>query len=189
MEIDKYITERWSPRAFSDQTIAHEDLTALFSAAGRAPSANNEQPWRFMVGQKGDDTYGRIFETLVDFNKAWCKTAPVLVAAIVKEESEKTNTKNAHAEYDLGAAVAHLSMKAFDKNLFVHQAAGFDAQQCNELLNIPDGYRTVTIFAIGYIGDKNQLHEKIAALENGVSSRNDLSQFVFNADWNRAFFS
>ncbi|MFE4084123.1 nitroreductase family protein [Streptomyces albogriseolus] len=33
-----------------------------------APSAYNAQPWRFLVGRRGDTTYLRILDALIPFN-------------------------------------------------------------------------------------------------------------------------
>jgi len=188
MEINNYIENRWSPRAFADKTIELDLLKSLFTAGGRAPSSSNEQPWSFMMGKAGSNTYDLIYSTLVDFNKVWCKTAPVLVIGIVDTISEKSGEENKYAKYDLGASVAHLTMKAFDHNLFVHQMAGFDAEKCNELFHIPENHKTVVAFAIGYLGDKNQLPEKIAALENGVSDRKPVEDYLFEDEWKKKTF-
>ncbi|MEQ9304536.1 MAG: nitroreductase family protein, partial [Marinoscillum sp.] len=47
------IKNRWSPRSFSDQPINQETLNRLFESVRWAPSAMNEQPWRFIVARKG----------------------------------------------------------------------------------------------------------------------------------------
>jgi nitroreductase len=186
--ISEYIEKRWSPRAFDGQAIDPSVLKELFIAAGRAPSSSNEQPWRFMVGEKGSSTYDKIYETLVDFNKAWVKTANVLVIGIYKKISEKTQQEATHAAYDLGAAVAHLSMCAYEHGLYVHQMGGFDPKKCDELFELPEGYATKVAFTIGYPGDKSQLHEKIAALEKGVSSRNAIEEYVFEEKFGQSKF-
>lgn len=183
MEIRKYIDERWSPRAFADKSVESNLLKKVFIDAGRAPSSNNEQPWRFFVGKAGSKTFDLIFETLVDFNKAWVKTAPVLAIGVAKKSSTKTDAPNEHAKYDLGASLAHLTMSAFEENIYIHQMAGFDKEQCDAAFNVPEGYETVVAFCLGYIGDKKQLHEKIAALENGVSERKAIDEYVFEGDW------
>lgn len=185
MEIRKFIDERWSPRAFADKAIENNTLKSLFKDAGRSPSSSNEQPWRFIVGKAGSKTFDLIFDTLVEFNQAWVKTAPVLAIGIVKKDSIKTGKPNPHARYDLGAALAHLTMSAFDENIYVHQMAGFDEEKCDTVFNIPQEYETVVAFCMGYKGDKNQLHEKIAAMENGVSKRKELDEYVFEDDWSK----
>jgi nitroreductase len=63
------ISQRWSPRAFSDKPVDAGTLESLFNAARWAASSMNEQPWRFLVGLKGDATWQKIYDSLVDANK------------------------------------------------------------------------------------------------------------------------
>ncbi|MEJ7658175.1 MAG: nitroreductase family protein [Hymenobacter sp.] len=46
------LTQRRSPRAYTDQPVPAEALQQLFTAAGSAASCFGEQPWRFLVGSK-----------------------------------------------------------------------------------------------------------------------------------------
>ncbi len=43
------VRERHSVRRYEEHDIPDEDLRKMFEAARLAPSANNEQPWRFIV--------------------------------------------------------------------------------------------------------------------------------------------
>lgn len=45
--VDPIFVERWSPRAFAEDTISQAELMELLEAARWAPSAINVQPWRF----------------------------------------------------------------------------------------------------------------------------------------------
>jgi nitroreductase len=83
--VEPLILKRWSPRAFSDRSIDPDDLKKVFLAASWAPSCFNEQPWRFIVGHKGDTTFDRIVDSLVGFNKQWAAAAPVLFLTAAKK--------------------------------------------------------------------------------------------------------
>jgi len=48
---------------------------AFFTAAAWAASSYGQQPWRFLVGRKGDETYAKIFDSLMEFNQGWAKAA------------------------------------------------------------------------------------------------------------------
>jgi len=84
--VEDLIRRRWSPRAFSAKEVSAADLKAIFEAARWAASSYNEQPWRFLVGRRGDETYKKIFNTLVEFNQSWAKSAPVLVLSVAKKD-------------------------------------------------------------------------------------------------------
>jgi nitroreductase len=43
------IHDRRSVRVFTEHDVAEEDLTRILDAANRAPSAHNQQSWRFVV--------------------------------------------------------------------------------------------------------------------------------------------
>ena len=51
------IEKRKSPFIFLDKMPDEADLNLLFSAASRAPSGFNRQPWRFMLALKGTEQY------------------------------------------------------------------------------------------------------------------------------------
>ncbi len=51
MDFYEVISARHSCRDFLDRPIEHEVLERLFAAASLAPSALNEQPWRFYVAE------------------------------------------------------------------------------------------------------------------------------------------
>ena len=71
--------ERWSPRSFAERDVSRETLAKVFEAARWAASAGNEQPWRFIVGRRGTETYRKIFESLMPGNQKWARAAPVLM--------------------------------------------------------------------------------------------------------------
>jgi hypothetical protein len=56
---------------------------------------------------------------------------------------------------------------------------GFHVEKAYEVLGIPDGFRVEAAVAIGKIGDKNQLPEKLREREV-PSQRNPLSGLAFN---------
>ncbi len=178
--IHEILESRWSPRAFDGKNIETEKLQRILEAARWAPSASNEQPWYFIVGRQGDETYQKIFETLVEFNQLWAKTAPVLMLAIGKKTSNKTGNNNDWFKYDVGQAVAYLTFQASFEGLFVHQMGGFDAKKATELFNIPGDYEALTAVAIGNQGDYRLLHPNLQKLELTERVRKNTGEFVFS---------
>jgi len=185
--IHELIQNRWSPRAFSEQPVSHEILRSLFEAARWAPSSSNEQPWAFLVGTKDDpESYAKVLSTLVEFNQGWAKSAPVLAIAVSSMDFARNKTPNRNAFYDTGAAVAHLTVEATSRGLFVHQMAGFDSQKAREAFNIPAGWEPIAAFAVGYPGDANSLPDKLRERELAPRSRKPISEFVMSGNWGQA---
>lgn len=181
------IARRWSPRAFSEKLVPPEILQSLFEAARWSPSSNNEQPWAFLVATKDDpQNYAKLLTTLVEFNQAWAKSAPVLGIAV----SHMTFTKNSHpnrnAFYDTGGAVAHLTSEATARGLYVHQMAGFEPQKAKELFAIPADWEPIAAFAIGYLGDPQSLSETLRQRELAPQTRKPISEFVMTGHWGEA---
>ena len=74
------LAERWSPRGFDQaHEIGEDSLTALLEAARWAPSAQNSQPWRFLVTRRGEEAHGCLFAALAPGNQAWAGTASALI--------------------------------------------------------------------------------------------------------------
>ena len=82
--VHELIASRWSPYVFSSRPIASEDLRALFEAARWAPSCFNEQPWRYLVGERSNaEAFERILSCLAEGNRQWAQHAPVLALGVV----------------------------------------------------------------------------------------------------------
>jgi nitroreductase len=182
--VHELILKRWSPRAFSEQAVPRGVLQSLFEAARWSPSSNNEQPWAFLVATKDDpETYAKELSTLVEFNQAWAKSAPVLVIAVSRMAFAKNGTPNRNAFYDTGAAVAHLTSEATARGLYVHQMAGFDPIKTKEIFGIPEGWDPISAFTIGYLGDPETLSDKLRERELAPSTRKPLTEFVMSGKW------
>lgn len=175
------IINRHSPRAFADKKVSDDDLIVLFEAARWAPSASNIQPWRFVVGdrEKSPELYQHMFNSLVEFNRLWAGTAPVIIVAAASTVNTK-GEKNAYAWYDTGQAVANLSAQATAMGLFVHQMGGFDAKKLKSDLKLPESWDAVAVMTLGYLGKIESLPASIQERElKKVRERLPLSELVF----------
>jgi nitroreductase len=178
------IRRRWSPRAYADKNVSAAELKKLFEAARWAASSSNEQPWRFLVGRRGDETYQKIFNSLVEFNQLWAKSAPVLVLSVAKKTFTGKGTPNPYGLHDTGAATATLHLQATADGLHSHSMAGFDKEQVRASFAIPTDYEIGSVTAIGYFGDPETLPEKLRQMEVAPRQRKPLEEFVFS-DWEK----
>lgn len=178
------ILRRWSPRAFADKEISPAELATLFEAARWAASSSNEQPWRFLVGRRGDETYQKIFNSLVEFNQMWAKSAPVLVLSVAKKTFSSNGSPNKYGLHDTGAATALLSLQATANGLHTHSMAGFDAEQARASFGIPSDYEMGAVTAVGYFGDPSTLPDRMQKMEVAPRERKPLEEIVFS-DWEK----
>lgn len=176
------IFKRWSPRSFSDKPVDKALLEKAFEAARWAASSYNEQPWRYIVGFKGDETYDKIYSTLIGFNQSWAKTAPVLIVGFASTKFAHNGTENRFALHDLGAASAYLTLQAAELGLYTHSMAGFDGAAAAKALNVPEDFTPGAVIALGYQGEPIALgHDQMIAQEEAERQRRPLSGTVFSA--------
>jgi nitroreductase len=182
------ISARWSPRAFDTRPVEPIKLQRIFEAARWAASSSNLQPWYFLVGIKGDEVYDKILETLVEFNQLWAIHAPLLALAISKITNQRGEPNKSYA-YDLGQAVATLSLQAISEGIYTHQMGGFNAIKAASVFEIPDEYKVMVVFALGYLGDIETLHHKLQKLEISPRMRRSTGESVFTGSFgNKADF-
>lgn len=179
--IHPLLEKRWSPRAFAPQPIEEEKIEALFNAARWAASAMNEQPWRFIYALKGESgRYNKLFRCLVEFNREWVKTAPLLVMTLVKTNYEKNDKPNNWATHDLGLAIGNLTTQASALDLYVHNMGGFSIEKAKELFDLPPGLEPVTMIAAGYLGDPDQLTGDLRKIETAPRQRKPLNEIILD---------
>lgn len=176
------LAERWSPRAFdADHAFPEGTLRGIMEAARWAPSASNTQPWRFILARRGTETFAQVEAALVGFNQAWAgKAAALIVNVAVTVDPEGKPYR--WAEYDLGQAVAHLSIQAQAEGYFTHQMGGFDADAIVASFGLAEGLRPVSITAIGELGDAEALPDPLREREAAPRTRIDLDDLILVRD-------
>lgn len=182
--VHELIRERWSPRAFADQTVEPAELASLFEAARWAASCFNEQPWAFVVTRREDaPVFARLLGCLVPANQAWAKDAAALTLSVAKLDFAHDGKPNRHAFHDVGQAAAQLAIEATARGLRVHQMAGFDVEKARTELAIPAGWEPVAAIAIGYPADPETLPADVRERESSPRKRKAVRDFVFSGTW------
>lgn len=186
LDIHPLLKKRWSPRSFTSQKVENDSLARIFEAARWAPSSFNDQPWRFIVGRKGDQTWEMILDTLVEFNRKWASLAPVLVLNVGKKISTKTNKPNRVFQYDVGQGVAHLTFQVMQEGLFMHQMGGLDTAKAAQIFHVPEDYQVLTAMAIGHKGQPDLLEEDFEAMEKTHRDRLPATDLVFEGKFGQS---
>jgi Nitroreductase family len=177
LPISDVLARRFSPRAFAPEPPPADQLARLFVAAAWAPSSGNGQPWRFVVGVRGDDVWPVVLGCLTERNQAWCRRAPVLGIAIAQTLRDSKPLRT--GPYDLGQALAHLTFQATIEHLYVHQMAGLSPDAAREAFAIPEGFEAWTAFALGALGDPGTLPDDLRTRELAPRTRRPLAETVF----------
>lgn len=176
------IASRWSPRAFDPtHSLPHATLESILEAARWAASANNTQPWRFVVARRGGVSFPKVEEALLGFNREWAARASALLINIARVRDEQGKDL-AWAKYDLGQAVASYSIQARAEGLFVHQMGGFKTGVIREAFDLSEDYAPVSITALGMQGDIETLPEPLREREQGQRVRKPLADLLMHTD-------
>jgi hypothetical protein len=180
--IVRELETRWSPRSFDPTaTVTDAQLDALLEAARWAPSASNTQPRRFVVARRGTHHFDTVIGALMGFNAAWAVNASALIIAIAETSSVDGDVR-AYAEYDLGQAVAHLSVQAQAEGLHTHQMAGVEWETIVAAFDLAENLKPMTITAVGVVDSADKLVEALAERELAPRTRLPLSELVLVRD-------
>lgn len=120
---------------------------------------------------------------LAESNQVWAKKAPVLFLSVAKKEYDLNGKPNKHAWHDVGMATANLLLQATELDLHVHLMGGFDAEKARTLLGIAEGFEPVSMGAVGYLGDPDELPENLKQRELAPRQRKPLEELVFKGRW------
>ncbi|PRI12432.1 nitroreductase family protein [Leucobacter massiliensis] len=176
------LAERWSPRAFdTEHRFPEGALRGMLEAARWAPSASNTQPRRFIVGRRGSEHFARIERALVGFNRQWAGAAAALIVNVA-EVVDAEGQERPWAEYDLGQAVAHLTVQAQAEGYHTHQMGGFDREAIREAFGLEERLRPVSVTAIGALGALDQLPEPLRERETAPRERRALDELILARD-------
>lgn len=174
--LNNIITKRKSIRDFDSNQLDEEIITSLFEAARRAPSAFNEQPWRFILAdRKNKEDFNLMLDVLMERNREWAQNASFLVIVLAKKFLSKNKAANKHYLYDTASAVANLTFQANSLDLYVHQMGGFDSIKVIDNYSVPDEYEPAVVLAIGRKASRDN---EIADAKSEINKR-PLNEILF----------
>src|SRR3954451_5905873 len=172
------LAQRWSPRGLdADHELDQRSVLALLEAARWAPSANNSQPWRFLVAPRAEEAFTRLLGILAPGNRSWAHAASALVL-VAAQTVDDTGRPRPWALFDTGQAVAALTVQAEAEGLSVHQMGGFDAGAARHEFDLDTALRPLVVLAVGRVDPDAELPEALAARERAPRSRSPLEALM-----------
>jgi len=151
------VKTRQSVKKYLDKPIEREKIERCLEAARLAPSANNSQPWSFIVvdDPKLKEAVARkTFDRVISFNK-FSLQAPVLIVLLSERPSFFSRIGSAVKDkqfslIDIGITAEHLCLQAAEEGLGTCMLGWFNEKGVKKLLNIPFTKRIELIITIGY---------------------------------------
>ena len=177
LSVHPLIANRWSPRAFdANAVITSTDLHLILEAGRLAPSAFNEQPWRYFVGKRGDEVFNQILAGLGEFNQKWAKNSSALLL-VCGTKQRANGDPHPSFQYDLGLSVSQATFQAHHLGYVTHQMTGFNHDVMCKTFDLTT-FEPVVVVAIGTQGDADLLPAPMAEREVMLPTRKALAEIV-----------
>ncbi len=147
-EVLTEIADRYSTMYFADAPVAEEDLQAILLAATQAPSAYNEQPWRFFVAKMPQDKE-MLLEYMLPGEREWMAAAPVLILVAGNMGDTHNGLFNYWTPFDSGCAWGYLSLEAQRRGYVTHCIGSFDRVDLRNEFQQAENLELYGIVALG----------------------------------------
>ena len=145
MKVFEAVQSRRSIRAYEPRPVPEDVLSRILEAGRLAPSANNRQPWHFIVVKDPEKkkvlSAGKYAHFLVD-------TPVVVVGCGDAELSPRWYA------VDVTIALQNMVLTATEEGLGTCWIGSFDEDPVRKCLNVPERYKVVAMLAMGYPKDK-----------------------------------
>lgn len=141
-EVLKVLKERRSIRSYQKKEIPDEVIRDIIDCARFAPTARNLQPWKFVVVT--DENLRNKLAEITDYGK-FIAEAPVCIVVFCEDTKYYLEDGSAATTYILLAAKAYglgSCWVAGDKKPY--------AEEIRRLLDVPAGYKLISLISIGY---------------------------------------
>ncbi len=147
MNVKDAIRTRRSIRKFLNKPIPQEKLEKVLNAGRLAPSANNRQPWKFIVVL---DKMKRRELAQAAKNQEFVGEAPAVIVAVALNPDYIMSCEVPGYAVDLSIALDHMMLAAVEENLGTCWIGAFSQQAVKSLLNIPEKYKVAALLPIGF---------------------------------------
>ena len=189
----KLIWQRRSIRRFLESPIPREKILLCLEAARWAPSAENVQPWRFLVIDD-PEVKQRFAEKVfsgIYFPSRFAQHAPVLILVLARLDilANRVGKQIQGVAYhllDIGMAGEHLVLQAEELGLSTCWIGWFNLKKARKFFSIPRKYKIISLIALGYAAKRPPRAPRKKKLSeivwfNGVErSSSELQAFELN---------
>jgi nitroreductase len=160
------VRNRRSVRRYLEKPVRREDILACLEAARLAPSAENVQPWRFLVIDDPEIKSrfaAEAFSGIYSYTR-FAGGAPVVIVILARPDiiANRIGKQIQNVSFyliDIGIAGEHLALQAEELGLGTCWIGWFSARKARKFLRIPRKYKIVCLMTLGYY-EKNPPREK-----------------------------
>ena len=177
-QINNILNDRKAARVFSPVKLSDKIQNHLMEAAQLSASCFNKQPWRFLF--LNEETALEKGRKALSKGNSWAEDAPLLVIGFSKPDMDcqLPDGRNYYL-FDLGMAVQNILLQATELNLVARPMAGFSPDLLKQTFDIPQEFEILVMIAIGYVGNLDDLDEKLKERSVAKRVRNPLEVNFF----------
>ena len=148
MDLIEGLKTRRSIRSYSDTEVPDSLIEELFEAVRWAPSAVNNQPWRFIIikDQERKRSLRGGLRDMILSTSAHILNAPVLVVAWY----EPSLVLSKYQLSDVSNAVTYLLLAAHAKGLGACWIGWFSENRVRKILNLPGRAKVAALVTLGF---------------------------------------
>ncbi len=150
MQIHEAIKNRRSVRAYKSDPIPEQSLRKVLEAARLAPSAHNDQDWKFIIIK---DIKKRKQLAQAARSQSFIAEAPVVIAAVALNPERVMSCEVPAYAINLAIAVDHMTLQACEQGLGTCWIGAFSQEEVKKVLKIPDKYKVVALLPLGFPAD------------------------------------
>lgn len=149
MDLYEAIDNRVSVRRYEDRPIPDDVLRRVLDAGRRAPSARNQQAWKFIAVRRHEAP--ELFAKVADAcEQGWQEQAAVIVAVVSTEPDRVMYCGVPAGPVDCAIAVDHMSLAAVAEGLGHCWIGHFRQDDVRELLAVPEPMEVIELMTLGY---------------------------------------
>lgn len=173
MEFSELVKIRQSDRKYLDKPVEREKVLRCIETARLSPSADNSQPWRFVV----------VDDLELKEQMAGCATsmggnkfthqAPVMIAVVLEKMNLPTSLASVikNKEFsllDIGIAVNQFCLQAAELGLGTCIIGWFDEKNVKKILHINRNKRVPLLISLGYSNSptRNKIRKPIGEMSS-----------------------
>jgi len=183
LKVLQIIRERRSVRKFDTRPVEREKILSCIEAARLAPSADNVQPWRFIVLDDPEvkERFGRVVFSGVYRVTRWAMKAPVIVVILADlnflvHRMGKLFQGIPYYLLDVGIAGEHFVLQAHELGLGTCWIGWFHVKRAQKFFQIPRGVKVCELVAVGYPSSE---------WKPNPQKRKSMEEIVFFNEWGR----
>ncbi len=147
MDVREAISTRRSVRSWQDKPVEPDKLERVLDAGRLAPSANNRQPWRFVVVT--DETTRKKLAAAAN-DQAFVGEAPVVLVGCAVETDRIMACGQRCYPIDVAIAMTNMTLAAVAEGLGTCWIGAFSEDKARKVLGIPEEVRIVELMPLGY---------------------------------------